>query len=385
MQSFFSKLLLLPLMLSVSACGFFEKDNTREPSALVSFSPQVKVQALWSASTGASTKGEYLKLNPAMSEESIFTAGTRGLVTEVNKESGHINWQIQTCLVYLEGPGVGEGIVVVGGSKGEVIALEQINGAERWKIKVHGEVLAAPAVASGMVYIKTVDGHVRALSARDGSQQWLFQQAEPNLILRGASTPLAYQHSVVTGFANGNIAKLSMDRGQLQWLQSIAVPEGAFAIERMIDIDANPIVFEGHLYAATYQGKVAALDWATSRIRWSHQLSSYTGMVADSSALYISDARGHIFAFDATSGAIKWEQRQLAYRLLSGPAILDRYVVVGDAEGFLHWLNKTDGSTAARIGTGNAVYAAPITDKNKLYVLTNEGKLAAYTLTPLTH
>ena len=217
------------------------------------------------------------------------------------------------------GPGVGDGIVVAGCRNGDVVALLQADGRQLWKSSVPGEVIATPAVGNGYVIVKAVDGFTRALSVKDGHELWSFQQVEPTLILRGSSAPLIRGQNIIAGYANGNLAKIGLNDGQLFWLQTVAVPEGAFAIQRMIDIDADPIVFDHQIYVATYQGKISSLDWTSGRALWSHDISSYTGMAADETRVYISDTKGMVWSFNADSGLVNWRQTKLEYRIISGP------------------------------------------------------------------
>jgi outer membrane protein assembly factor BamB len=370
------------LALLLTACnGFFEKDNTPEPTPLTNFNPEIAPRQLWSTKVGAGATGDdYLKLSPTLGQNAIYTSSSNGTITSVNKSNGRINWQTDIRLPLSSGPGVGDGIVVVGSRGGEIIAMLEGDGRQIWRTSVPGEVIAKPAIGGGNVIIKAVDGYTRALSIKDGHELWSFQQVEPNLILRGSSTPLIRDRNVIIGFANGNLAKLNLGDGQLLWIQTIATPEGAFAIQRMIDIDADPIIFEHNIYVATYQGKISSLDWASGRALWSHDISSYTGMTADDNTVYISDARGFVWAFGADSGLVNWRQNKLEYRIISAPAIMGNYVVVGDAEGYLHWLGKRDGHFAARVSIGSSIYAAPVVENNVLYALNNNGYLAAYTL-----
>lgn len=366
---------------ALTACsGFFDKDNTPVPTPLSSYKQEIYPHQRWFVNVGTSGD-EFLKMSPAVSDTAVYTASVKGTVTSVNKETGRINWQINTNLANTTGPGAGDGLVVVGTRYGDVVALNESNGRERWRTMVPGGVLANPAVGQDIVIVKTIDGTIRGLSASNGQQRWSYKQTEPNLILRGASSPLVRDGSTIVGFANGNLAKLSTAGGQLSWIQPIAIAEGGFAIERMIDIDANPIVFQHHLYAATYQGKLASLDWTSGRVLWSHDISTYTGLVADDNTVFLTDAKGHVWAFSADSGLVNWRQTQLEARVLSGPATLGNYVVVGDASGYLHWLGKLDGHFAARTTVGSGGFtAAPIAENNVLYAMTNKGHLVAYTL-----
>lgn len=367
---------------TLTACtGFFEKDNTPEPTPLTSYKPEVAPRFLWSANVGSGATGsDYLKLSPAVSETTVYTTSTDGTVTALNRANGQKRWQVSTRLAVTSGAGAGDGLVVVGSRNGDVIALQEADGRQRWKTAIPGEIIATPAVGNGVVVVKAVDGFTRALSVNDGRELWSFQQVEPNLILRGASAPLIRDRSVIVGFANGNLVKLNSSDGELQWQQTIAIPEGAFAIQRMIDIDADPVIYQHRIFVATYQGKIASLDWISGRSLWSHDLSSYTGMVADDSAVYVSDAKGMVWSFGADSGFVNWRQTRLEYRVISGPTAMGNYIVVGDAQGYLHWLSKQDGHFAGRVSLGSSIYAAPVVENNVLYALTNKGYLTAYTL-----
>lgn len=375
-------LILLSILFLTSCTGMWEKDNTPEPSPLVTFKQEIQPKLLWSTQAGSGVGDEYLKAGPALSESAIYTTSTNGNVSALNKATGAHIWQINTNAPLTSGAGIGEGLVVVGSHQGDVIALRQSNGKMQWKVNVSGEILATPAIADGRVIIKSIDGYVRALSTQDGRELWSYQQAEPNLILRASSAPLTADNHVFVGFANGNLTKFKLTSGQLQWIRPIAVAEGAFSIQRMIDIDANPVIVDHHVYAATYQGKIAALDWTSGEERWSRDISSYTGMAANQQTVYISDAKSHVYAFDAQNGQTLWHQNKLESRVISGPALMGNYVVVGDAQGYLHWLNQQDGHFSARIKLGSAIYAAPVYQHGVLYVLTSKGNLSAYTLTP---
>ncbi len=373
-------LTILLMLITLSACSFFDKDNTPTPTPLKPFTAEVKPQLLWSVKTGGGSGDEYLKMSPAVGALAIFTTSSKGTVTSINKVNGRINWQVETHVPLTTGPGIGQGMIVVGSRYGDVLALQQQDGRIRWKMALPGEILAKPAIAEGQVIIKTIDGYARALSLQNGQERWSFQQVEPTLILRGASAPVIRDRDVIIGFSNGNLAKLIVSDGRLVWQQAIATPEGAFAIQRMIDIDATPITYEHHIYAATYQGKIASLDWTSGRILWNHDISSYSGMSADANTVYIADAKGYVWAFDADSGLVKWRQMHLASRVVSGPATMGNYIVVGDAEGYLHWLGISDGHFAGRVSAGSTIYAAPIVENNVVYVLTDTGQLLAYTL-----
>lgn len=373
---------LVALAGSLTACnGFFDKDNTPTPKPLVSFTQQVQAQRLWSTDVGNGSSGDTLKMTPAIDNGMIFAANANGVVTAVSLDQGNRAWKTDTDTALTTGAAADQGVVVVGSRHGDVIALNESNGHLLWKVNIKGELLANPALAHQRVVLKTIDGSLTTLDATNGHVLWTQQQAEPNLILRAASTPVITDESVIAGFANGNLVKLSLSSGQLDWLQPIATANGIFPIERMIDIDANPVVYHGHVYAATYQGNIASLAMDSGQVLWSHDISSYTGMAVDDSAAFITDARGYLYSFDTSSGLVNWRQTDLEARVLTSPVIMGNAVVVGDAEGYLHWLSRQDGHFLGRTSVGSPLFATPLVQNNVLYALTNKGTLSAYRLT----
>lgn len=378
----FKPLLIAASCLLLSSCaGFFDKDNTPTPTPLVDFSPEAKISNRWSTGTGGGVSAEYLRLVPAVTAKAIFTASKDGTVTATDKASGRTLWSVNTSIQLSGGPASYDNKVFVGGRDGEVIALSQNNGTILWQTRVASEVLAAPTADANVVLVKSIDGTLSALSTQNGQLVWYFKQVEPTLILRCASAPQISGDSVVVGFSNGNLAKLSLQNGRLQWQQTIAEPQGSFAIERMIDIDADPIIYHHKIYAATYQGRISAFDLYSGKTFWTHDISSFTGMAVDQNRVYVSDAKGDIWAFDNDSGAVVWRQTQLQARNTSGPAVMGNYLVVGDQEGYVHWLSKQDGHFVARVrASRSGVLAAPVVDNNIAYVFTSDGQLSAYTL-----
>lgn len=376
------KKILIVVALSALLCAcdnFFDKDNTPPPSPLVNLTPEANVQSLWYTSTGSGTEGEYLKLTPALTDKMIFTASKNGTLTATDKTTGKELWKTYTNASISAGPSAAEGIVLVGSRDGKIIALHQNDGKIAWTSSLSSEILAAPAANNGVVLAKAIDGKLSAFSKLDGHTLWSYQQNEPTLILRGASAPQIQRDTSIIGFANGNLVKLSLQEGSQLWQKTIAIPNGVFSIQRMVDIDADPIIFGNRIYAATYQGRIAAFEFESGKELWTHDLSSYSGIAADNDRVYISDAKSHVWAFDADSGRVDWRQPQLEARNITGPAIMGNYLVVGDAEGYLHWLNKQDGHFVARVQVNSSgIIATPVVVNNVLYVVTMDGHLAAY-------
>jgi outer membrane protein assembly factor BamB len=383
MKKMFRNITISILGMMLSACSsFFDKDNTPPPSPLVNFKAEAKIQPIWHTSTGSGVSDEYLKLVPAITQSVIYTASKDGTITATDKTTGKNIWRISVNASISAGPAANSGLVLVGTQNGNLIALYQKNGQIAWKTQTPSEILATPAIGVNIALAKSIDGTLSAYSLADGHPLWHYQQQnEPSIILRGSSAPKISLDTVYAGFANGTLSKLTLKEGRQIWQQTIAIPEGSYAVQRMVDIDADPILFGRKLYAATYQGRIAALSPTTGNESWSYDISSYSGIAVDENRVYVSDAKSNIWAFDTESGSVDWRQTRLESRNITGPAIMDKYIVVGDAEGYLHWLSKKDGHFVARIKVSSrGILATPVLDNNILYVYTMDGHLAAYTV-----
>jgi outer membrane protein assembly factor BamB len=210
---------------------------------------------------------------------------------------------------------------------------------------------------------------------------WMYDRSIPVLTLHGNSSPVISGTKVFCGFASGKLIAFDIESGQQYWEATIAVPTGRSELERMVDIDGDPVLQGGMVYVATYQGQLAAVDERSGDVVWRRKISSYAGLGADFENLYVSDAEDNVWAIDPDNSSSMWKQGKLNNRKLTAPAILGKYIVVGDFEGYLHWLSPEDGQMLARTRVGeSSISTPPVIDGSVAYVLGDGGELAAITV-----
>ena len=364
---------------------WFSDSEAENIAELQELSNQIQPQRLWSRDVGVGTDERRLGLEPRVAAGTVYVADAEGQVQALDAGSGRTRWEVELDLPVSGGPGVGSGKVLLGTIDGDVIALNTENGEERWRTRLTSEVLSVPAVSSSTVVVHTVDGKLFGLEATDGSERWRYEREVPSLTLRGTGSPVISGGAVYVGMAGGRLVALRLDNGGLIWDASITVPGGRSELERLADIDGDPLVLGGGVFVATYQGEVGAVEQRSGRLAWRRKMSSYNRMGADLQGLYVSDDDGVVWGLDIRSGSAVWSQDVLKNRKLSNVAVLRGYVVVGDFEGYLHWMDRNDGSLVARTRVGSE----PITTGLKviddvLYVLGDGGDLAAVQL-PVTN
>jgi outer membrane protein assembly factor BamB len=380
-----TRLILLALIaVLTSGCALFrDKDNAEPPAPLVEFSPSLKVETLWSRGVGAGMGKRELKLVPALDADRIFVADWKGLVSAVETRTGNRLWETHTDEPVSAGPGTGDGLVLVGTRDGVVVALDQDSGNERWRATVTSEILAPPQAAMGVTVVRSVDGRLFGLNSDNGKRLWTYERAVPVLTLRGTSTPVIAGDLVLNGFDSGRVVAVTLRKGKPVWDAAVTVPRGRTEIERMVDVDADPVVVGDIVYVVTFQGRIAALELRTGRVLWHRDMSSYAGIAADSRNIYVSDDRSHVWALDRYSSASLWRQSELQGRAVTAPAVVGEYVVVGDYQGYVHWLAREDGRFLARVRVdGDGIAAAPVVAGDTVYVYGKGGVLAALRALP---
>jgi outer membrane protein assembly factor BamB len=378
------KLFWVALILMLGGCsGFSAKDNADPPAELVERQAELAVETLWQQQVGG-TDGRFLAIAPALDGELIYIANATGQVSAIERAGGKTRWQRDTGLQITGGPGVGEGLVLVGTAEAELLALSGETGEELWRRRVSSEVLAPPVVGQGVVVARTINGRVAGFDLTSGQPRWVFDRSEPLLTLRGNSAPLISNGQLLVGFSNGKLVSLSLESGNAIWEATVSPPHGRTELERIVDLDADPLAVEGMVYAASFQGEVAAIAEASGVVLWRRDLSVYAGMDGDWRTLYVSDDQAHVWALDATNGAALWQQSELHARRLSAPAIVGDYLVVGDFEGYLHWLSQDDGRLVARTRVGDGgIRAKPLVVDGVVYVYDDGGRLSALRPGPL--
>jgi outer membrane protein assembly factor BamB len=370
----------------LGGCSFMSgylagEDNTEPPAELEKLDDPVALKRLWHASIGVGYDSQFVRLVPAVIDEYILAADRKGRVAAYATESGKRLWETRTRVPVSAGPGAGDGLVLLGTSDARVLALSLEDGEPLWEASVSSEVLSVPQIDRGVVVVQSVDGNVTGLDAVDGRQLWIYDRDVPVLTLRGTSTPAVAYGAVIAGFASGRVAALTIDEGFVAWEASVAVPKGRSEIERMVDIDGDPVIVGGAVYVATYQGRVAVIDAQNGNLGWTRDMSSHAGLGVDFAQVYITDQDSNVWALTRDSGGSVWKQDKLSNRSLTSPTPFNNYVAVGDFEGYVHLLSRYDGHIAGRVKVDSeGVSARPLVVDDIMYVYGNDGTLAAYTL-----
>ena len=361
---------------------FGEDDNPRAPAELEDIQTEVTISRDWRINIGNGQGDSFKKLTPVVDGGFVFAASDDGDVVAVNSTNGDLMWLTELETSITGGVGAGDGIVMVGTEAAELVVLSQSDGQEMWRTRVSSEILSQPKTDGDIVVVQTVDGKLVAVDREDGLQRWTYETTLPALTLRGTSSPvLTSEGTVVAGFSNGILVSVAAEDGVWSWEERVAVPDGQYDIERVIDVDGDLLLDGARILASSYQGNLMAFDTATGRIVWGMEASSYHGMDQGFGNIYYSNDESHLVAVRDNSSDVVWQNEELQYRDLTAPKTISNYVAVADFEGYLHLISQIDGRIIGRTRIDNdGVRSNLIVEDGSLIVYGNGGSLVSLTI-----
>ena len=375
------KLSLLLCTLAISGCSWFssEDDIAITPAELVDFTAEVSITRSWSANIGSGTKDYLISLRPAADGDTVFAADYSGQVTALNLSSGKQIWQVNLDTMVTGGVGYGSDMVMVGTIEGVVYALNASDGSTLWTSQVSSEILSSPKTNGKVVAVHSIDNQMVALDAKTGEELWRHDGDAPILSVRGTSESVVTSNMVLSGFDSGKLIAFNPNNGSVTWETRVALPKGRTELERMVDIDGEPLLVGDVIYAATYQGRLGAISRGTGRNLWSQDTSSHHAPAHRSGKIYVTGDEDTIQSFRSGNGQQVWTNDQLFLRQTTGPAVLGGTIAVADAEGYLHLLDAEDGHFVGRIKVdGSGVRAPLLSVGNRLIVQANNGSVSAF-------
>lgn len=332
---------------------------------------------VFSQSVSSTSKADPLRLRLDADNGAVFAVDPNGEVAAYQGKQRL--WQQKVSKQGLSsGIEAGEGIVVVGNKKGQLFALDQATGEQKWTAQLSGAILSASLIQSGRVITITNDDTVYAHDLATGQQVWTYNLPNVQFSLRGIATPVALDpRTVLIASSNAYIYALDIISGVPRMQRRVAVSEGRSDIQRLNDLDGDPVVAGQFLVTTSYQGQVTVMDLASQQVVWSEDASSIQRPEVFNNTVYVAQADGKITAYALTTGEQLWQNDSLLNRQLSNPVILDQDLVVGDLDGVLHLIDPATGQLIGRSKTSGEVRTLRVID-NQLYVATRKGALSIW-------
>src|SRR5690606_37692690 len=336
---------------------FSSKDPRYEPAPLGSYEAELSAGVRWSISLSG---GAGYGFAPHVVNNSAYAASQGGQVVKVDIASGRALWTTNVNKRLSAGVGADGNVVAVASSDGTVIALND-QGVEMWTAKAASEITVPPLVGGGIVAVRSTDYRLQAFDARTGDLLWSLQRPGPALALKTNIQMEMIDGLLISGMPNGRLMIIDALNGAVQWEGTVAVSKGATDLERIIDVVGAPLLQGPLLCGAAYQGRIVCFDVFRGGVPvWDRDFSNSVGPASDGQFLYASDRRDVMHAFSLNDGSPVWKQEGLRNRKLSAPAVIPQAVAVGDFDGYVHFLSRSDGRLLGRVSVGGGEITSPL-------------------------
>ncbi|HEX6375676.1 MAG TPA: PQQ-binding-like beta-propeller repeat protein [Allosphingosinicella sp.] len=342
---------------------------------------------------GSSNRGQ-LAASPVVGDGKIFTIDTRAVVRAINPENGATLWQSQ-----VRGPNAPEGALFGGGvaydngriyatnGAGDAAALDAKTGGVIWTVRPGAPLRGAPTVANDNVYVVTQDNQLFALNPADGAIRWTGSGAVEIAGVLGAASPAAAQGTVVAGFSSGELNAYRYENGQNLWQDALARTSMSTSVTALSDIDADPVIDGGRVYAVGQGGRMVAIELITGQRVWEINVAGIATPWVAGDWIFVVTDQAQLLALSRTNGHIRWMTQLPLFRDAKdkkgridwvGPILAGDRLILANSGGQILSVSPYDGSVQSTQETKMPVTLSPLVANNTLYVLHDNGQLTAW-------
>ncbi|HET9337153.1 MAG TPA: PQQ-binding-like beta-propeller repeat protein [Sphingomicrobium sp.] len=352
------------------------------------------LRTAWTATIDGSDKDRRLGGGPVVAEGKVFTIDTGGTVRAFDANSGRAVWSARfgeigenASAVYGGGVAYDGGKVYATNGLGYVAALNAADGSAVWTVKPGGPLRGEPSIGGDAVYVMSQDNQIYSLKTADGSTNWSNAAAVEIAGIMGAAAPAIGQGTVVAGFSSGELNAYRYENGRQVWQDALARTSITTSVASLSDIDADPVIDGGVVYAVGQGGRMVALDLFSGQRIWELNFGGISTPWVAGDWLFAVNDKAQLVAVSRATGKIRWINQLPRYRkaktkvgpiTYAGPVLAGDRLIVAGSNGALVNVNPIDGSFQSQVDLDDGVSFQPVVANNTLYLLTDSGRLIAY-------
>ncbi|HEV7312955.1 MAG TPA: PQQ-binding-like beta-propeller repeat protein [Sphingopyxis sp.] len=352
---------------------------------------------LWQANIAGSTNKQRLAASPVVADNRLFVVDTDAVVTALSADTGAPLWRTPIgsegkdfkASLFGGGAGVDGNVVYATSGVGDVAALNVADGSVIWKVKPAGPLRGAPTIAFGGVYVISQDNQIFALNAATGAVQWQATASmEPGSVF-GAASPAAGQGTIVAGYSSGEVQAYRYENGRDLWEDALARTSMALSVSTLTDVDADPVVDRGRVFALGQGGRMASYELVTGQRSWEISIAGISTPYVVGEWVYAMTDDGKLLCVSRSNGKVRWMQQLARFRVetekkkkdpirWTGPILAGGRLIAVNSEGTLSEFSPTDGSLLGSTEFKSSLSQPPVVANNILYVLADDGQITAW-------
>jgi outer membrane protein assembly factor BamB len=349
----------------------------------------------WSAQIAGSTNRMLLAASPVVAGNMLFAEGTDGVIVAFDKATGAQLWtrgdsemtKDQAPASFGGGVSYEAGKVYATNGVGEVKALNAETGEVLWKVKPAGPLRGSPTIAFGQLFVMTQDNQLISLNINDGSLVWDESGSNTQSGVFGVAAPAAGQGTIVAGYSSGELSAYRYENGRTLWSDALARTNISTTVGTLTDIDADPIIDSGRVYALGQGGRMAAYELVTGQRIWELNLAGISTPAIAGEWIFTLTDDARLLAIARSSGRVRWITQLERYRdekdkkgpiFWTGPVLAGGHLWVASSRGEMWKVSAGEGSASLFADIGQSVSLPPVVADGYLYVLDDSGTITAW-------
>ncbi|QJC32327.1 PQQ-binding-like beta-propeller repeat protein [Enterobacteriaceae endosymbiont of Donacia dentata] len=349
----------------------------------------IKLKLIWEQKI-KNNNINYTKLYPIYKNNLLYIANRNGTIYCISIKTGKIVWSFNLiknfCIFsyckynfFTSGPIISNNYLYLGNKKGEIFAFNIKNKSIIWKKKVFNEILSSFVIKNDILLVHNIDNILQGLNKNNGQILWTVSLGHSNKFsIKGVSTPVIFFNNVIIGSDNGIISSRIITNGSLVWEQNLLRFNNKDDFININDIDIKPIIYNGIVYASSYNGNFVALDLSTGKIIWKKVYFTHKNFIIYKNIIYLITSKNEIFALNANNGNLIWRQNKFQKNEIDNLFFYKKYIFFTNKKGFIYWINYRLGNFVGKKKIDKYKIRFAFLIKNKLIIQTIYNKIYLY-------
>jgi outer membrane protein assembly factor BamB len=350
---------------------------------------------VWTAQVAGSTNRVRLAAAPVIGGGKLFAEGTDGAIVAFDKNTGAKLWERgdtemtrdQTPSAFGGGVSYDNGKLYATNGVGDVKALDAETGEVLWKVKPAGPLRGSPTIAFGQLFVMTQDNQLISLAMADGSLVWDESGSNTQSGVFGVAAPAAGQGTIVAGYSSGELTAYRYENGRSLWSDALARTNISTTVGSVTDIDADPIIDSGRVYALGQGGRMAAYELVSGQRIWELNLAGISTPAIAGEWIFTLTDDARLLAIARSSGRVRWITQLRGFKdekdkegpiFWTGPVLAGGQLWVASSRGEVWKVSAGEGSASLFAKVDAPVSLSPVVADGVLYLIDDGGTIHAW-------
>ncbi len=349
---------------------------------------------VWTARIEGSSDRARLAAAPVIGGQMLYAVGSDGTIHAFDKGTGARVWNSDAEMsddmrpsAFGGGVSYDNGLLYATNGAGEAKAINAMSGEVNWLVKPAGPLRGSPTIAFGQVYVMTQDNQILALNSTDGALLWNESGSSAQSGVFGVAAPAAGNGTVIAGYSSGELSAYRYENGRTLWADALARTNISTTVSSLTDIDADPIIDSGRVYALGQGGRMAAYELVTGQRIWELNLAGISTPSIAGEWIFTLTDDARLLAIARSTGRVRWISQLQQFRdeedrkgpiFWTGPVLAGGNLWVASSRGEIWKVSVGEGSAEMFADIDQPVTLPPVVADNMLYVLDDSGTIHAW-------